>query len=316
MTLRLDDLSDDALDLVLGNVPLADLFRWRASRVCARFARFVARRRRCLEPLLKPPYIMPLRLILHSQSLVVYTPPDARTNMATLVANAAVAGAFSRVRSIVYHLPPAASTVDPVVNLCASIGSLCSLVVRDVDATNAAALGKAIGTMALLDTLVLRASHLGPLGAANFASGWASSTVRMGPLYRLDLTDVGLGAQGLAAIVRVLPATVQTLCLSHNGIGTDGVCALAAAPSDRLAGIEHLHLIDNGIDDDGARALAAAPLPTLAYLDLRVNRIGPQCLVAIVATGAFPRLRTLFVDQRDVVLDGFRARHISRITTC
>jgi uncharacterized protein (TIGR02996 family) len=103
------------------------------------------------------------------------------------------------------------------------------------------------------------------------------------------------------------------LDLSGNGIGSDGVQALAVSPY--LTRLTTLNLSQCRIGDRGARALAESPLLSrLVDLDLSDNDIGPggvralaRALEAQAATGEAPRLRRLLLQGNPIGEAGRRA---------
>jgi uncharacterized protein (TIGR02996 family) len=114
-----------------------------------------------------------------------------------------------------------------------------------------------------------------------------------------------------------LLARLDTLDLSFNYLGSDGVRALVA--SEHLTRLAALDLSTNRVGDRGLRALAASPLlGRLRRLDLSHNDFDPEgacalaaALGALAARGTPPRLQALDLRDNAVGEAGRRAVALS-----
>jgi uncharacterized protein (TIGR02996 family) len=112
-------------------------------------------------------------------------------------------------------------------------------------------------------------------------------------LTSLDLVQNEIGTEGALALAGSphLPR-LTSLNLSHNEIGDAGVCALAASPN--LGSLTSLSLGGTGVGDAGAVALAASPyLGQLTALDLSRNGIGVAGVRALPESPHLARLTAL-----------------------
>jgi Ran GTPase-activating protein (RanGAP) involved in mRNA processing and transport len=112
------------------------------------------------------------------------------------------------------------------------------------------------------------------------------------PLESLDLRGNSIRLRGARALAVHLPATLTTLLLAGNGIGSDGCLALAGAlPRWRL---RRLGLQENAINDEAAAALFAAlphSAPHLQVLLLSSNDLALRSSTAFAdVLGALPDL--------------------------
>jgi uncharacterized protein (TIGR02996 family) len=125
-------------------------------------------------------------------------------------------------------------------------------------------------------------------GLSNLESldlGWGSYTLnRVGPE----------GAAALAGSAS-LGGSLRRLVLDHNDIGDAGLATLSRSRS--LARLELLSVKANGIGADGLRALAAGEgLPSLTRLELSFNEaISAEGVAALAASPRFARLETLWL---------------------
>jgi uncharacterized protein (TIGR02996 family) len=128
-----------------------------------------------------------------------------------------------------------------------------------------------------LRVLDLARSHINLSAAAEgLGSAPCSET-----LYRLDLTDTGLGDAGARALAASRHLTgLRHLNLSSNQIGPEGAEALALSPG--WPRLRSLSLNENPIGDRGATALVASPhLEQIRSLDLGKTGLGEKSLNAL-----------------------------------
>lgn len=138
-------------------------------------------------------------------------------------------------------------------------------------------------------------------------------------LEELNLSRVGLAAQGLRLLGERGPARLIRLTLDSNRLHAGGLLALSAtalagrlhvlslhgtglgdddavvlAESGQFPHLTELNLSANAITDDGAVALAHAPaLAALETLDLSYNQIGQRGALAIAQSRYFDDIRLL-----------------------
>ncbi|MEU0883334.1 hypothetical protein ABZ345_32405 [Lentzea sp. NPDC005914] len=143
--------------------------------------------------------------------------------------------------------------------------------------------------------------------------GGALAAAGLENLRTVRLSAIGLGPEGLAALLRLdgledldvsgnpmgsLPhapawGSVRTLDLADCGLSDSDVAALPAESA-----LVSLSLAYNGFSSDGARALASWPvLPQLWMLDLHDHTIGDDGLAALASSRAAQRLVELDVEQ-------------------
>lgn len=121
------------------------------------------------------------------------------------------------------------------------------------------------------------------------------SALALPALEKLIIESNDLGPTVAEAIARSQGlGTVRSLFLGHNGLGDEGMRALASAD---LPSLELLSISSNGITSDGVEALCKAPFaPRLHHLDLAGNRLDGRAAKAL-ALAPLPRLEKLFVDE-------------------
>ena len=135
---------------------------------------------------------------------------------------------------------------------------------------------------------------LGPRGAKALAS-WLSSLGSLSiPLQHLKLHNVQLGHFGAQAL-HSLPSTLQTLDLSSNAMGYDGLWKLVhgvfsqqqqpESSSSVLPVLRDICLADNQMADDGCLEIAnrLPSLPSLTKLDLTKNDIASVGMEGLAA---------------------------------
>jgi Ran GTPase-activating protein (RanGAP) involved in mRNA processing and transport len=107
-------------------------------------------------------------------------------------------------------------------------------------------------------------------------------------LQELDLSDCGMGSEGLADLVTGLVnnATIHTVRLAGNHLGVRAGASLQRLLRNN-ASITHLDLADNGLQDGGLIDLAAGIAATLVYntslrcLNLRNNAVSVDGALAL-----------------------------------
>eukprot|EP00977_Amphora_coffeiformis_P014333 scaffold3973_cov161-Amphora_coffeaeformis.AAC.2 len=107
------------------------------------------------------------------------------------------------------------------------------------------------GTTALESLSLAHNGTLGPRGIKM----WCEFLKQARQLFHLDCEACGMGHFGAQAVGQVLPRTLQSLNLSRNKLGADGIWKMAS----RLANLTDLQLLDlsnNQIGDDGCLELA------------------------------------------------------------
>lgn len=131
-------------------------------------------------------------------------------------------------------------------------------------------------------------SHYG-LGARG-AEALATSLAFQGHVESLDLSDNGLGASGVVAIVEVLKSggapSLRTLSLKQNQCGQEGADALAALfGASAHALLSSVDLGANGLGSKGAAAIAEglASNTTLTSLSLEHNEIESEGVEKLVS---------------------------------
>ncbi len=153
----------------------------------------------------------------------------------------------------------------------------------------------------------------------------ALAAARLGPLAALELDRQRIGSDGLAELVRGLPALRELsaraceisevacferstgapllhLDLSENELGGDGARALMRAP--RLGALESLALETCELPPDGVAAIVEAPCwRTLRVLDLSRNPIGVGGLLAFAEAPRPAHLHTLRLADADLHAD-------------
>jgi uncharacterized protein (TIGR02996 family) len=131
-------------------------------------------------------------------------------------------------------------------------------------------------------------------------------------LTRLDLSNNGIGDDGLRALAASDSlGCISALDLGSNGIGDDGAHMLAASPS--LGSLVRLSLWGNGIGADGARALAAGDsLRSLTVLGLGDNGIGDEGARALAAADSLRSLTRLTLRSNGIGDPGAQALAASR----
>jgi uncharacterized protein (TIGR02996 family) len=138
--------------------------------------------------------------------------------------------------------------------------------------------------------LSLRDNRFGDLDAKMLAASGRGPTLRFLSLRHCSLTAAA------ARSVATAPALAHLCCvdLAGGALGDDGAAAIAEAAWDRLS---YLHLAQNGIGPDGVKALAAWPgMARLEYLNLNDNPIGLAGAEALAACRALKkRCRKLVV---------------------
>lgn len=147
---------------------------------------------------------------------------------------------------------------------------------------------------------VLRLTIRGNIGAggARVLAGALGKRKIAEPLEYLNVGGTGLDADAIAALVDVLGGC-RSLCLTGNGIGDEGVTAIAKAKS--LSNLETLYLSANDLTDEGLETLAsAASLGSLAKLAVARNEeVTEESLSAIAKSKKLASLRWLEYSDED-----------------
>ncbi|MBX3250724.1 MAG: protein kinase [Myxococcales bacterium] len=124
-------------------------------------------------------------------------------------------------------------------------------------------------------------------------------------LTRLELGDNAIGNEGVRALARSPHLRqLRHLGLAGNHVTSRGLSALLEEGEWRA--LESLDLARNGIAARGAAALAAAP-PTLRWLDLSSNDLGPDAARALTASSRLAGLRELRLAGNRLGSDGVAA---------
>jgi uncharacterized protein (TIGR02996 family) len=154
-----------------------------------------------------------------------------------------------------------------------------------IGAAGARALARA-GSLGRLTSLNLGQNPLGDDGVA------ALARANLPGLRRLDLSEVGLTARGLAALARApwLPSLRQLILSGNQQMPDEGIRALVQTPA--LRSLEALELWDAGVGDDALRAIAESPyLGKLRRLWMGYNQVGPAGAAALAESPHLPSLR-------------------------
>ncbi|MFT5683752.1 MAG: Ran GTPase-activating protein (RanGAP) involved in mRNA processing and transport [Myxococcota bacterium] len=139
---------------------------------------------------------------------------------------------------------------------------------------------------------LIRSADLSRLKLGGEAAGLLSGPV-LGQSTRWDLSDNELGAEGVAALVKIdALEQVTSLGLYYNDLKDDGVAALLAG--DRLGSLRELDLSLNDIEIQSAKALAAAKsLAGLERLNLNHGKFGGEGFLALLPSPCFSGLTHL-----------------------
>ena len=128
------------------------------------------------------------------------------------------------------------------------------------------------GALPAMTALTLSSTRLGDEGVPALAAALgrgALPRLRSLGLANSDLTDAGLAA--FAPTLRRLPK-LETLYLSANPLGDEGIAALISPPTSGLAKLRGLFLNSTQVSDDGCATLASAlgkgAMPALEILYL------------------------------------------------
>ena len=124
-------------------------------------------------------------------------------------------------------------------------------------------------------------------------------------LTHLALTGNTLGRRGAEILGQSGMTTLLFLSLSHNGIGSNGLRALAEGPMLRT--VISLNLSGNAIGPNGVRSLAATPPSKLRHLDLSGNPIGTEGVQALTNANILKELVTLNLRDARIGIKGVAA---------
>lgn len=207
---------------------------------------------------------------------------------------------------------------------------------NDMGSDAGIAIARALRHTPLLNILCLWGTGLGDNGAAALAE----TLPHLPKLTRCDVGICSIDRQGMADLFRALSntPTMERLMIGNNAIASEDVPLLTealrhmpklawlelggtdfiqAADSStlsdlfdamrRLPALLQLDMSNNSIDSDTAAVLAAALQPSLHFLDIRGNPMGPDGMRAFVdALRALPFLRRLDVSCCDMGPEGAR----------
>lgn len=151
--------------------------------------------------------------------------------------------------------------------------------------------------------LVLSNNQFTPAGMSALAASGAFPA-----LEELALEWCELGDEGLIALAAGEGFTLKTLHLQQNGIGDEGIRALADASV--MAGLATLSLDDNRIGDAGTLAVAER-LSALEWLSLASNPVGDR---GVAALAGLPVLRLLDLQDTSVGEGGIAALRAAGFT--
>ena len=155
------------------------------------------------------------------------------------------------------------------------------------------------------------------------------TTYHFSQLKKLDLSDTGVGDDGIKALAQAGATQLQSLNLNFTGVGNHGIMALAQAGATQLqyldlnftdvgnhgikalaqAGATQLQSLDlgnTGVGNDGIKALAQTGTTQLQYLDLGNTGVGDDGIKALAQAGA-TQLQSLNLDNTGVGDDGIMA---------
>ncbi|MCE9562532.1 MAG: TIGR02996 domain-containing protein [Planctomycetes bacterium] len=126
-------------------------------------------------------------------------------------------------------------------------------------------------------------------------------------LVELNISDEPFGNDGIRVLAGALPASLQTLRLSHTGGQADGLEVLTQ--SRQLAGLRRLDLSRNPLAPRAIRVLASSrSLAGLRSLDLHECRIGDKGVRRLTRAKFWPRLVEL--DLRGNVISPAGMQHL------
>jgi uncharacterized protein (TIGR02996 family) len=143
-------------------------------------------------------------------------------------------------------------------------------------------------------------------GAFDCRAAAALAAGRLGTLWRLNISECALRAEGCAALAASpVLCGVRWLGLAGNRIDDEGARALAGSP---LGACTTLKLRRTSIGDEGAVALAGSPaFEALEELDLSGNYVGDAGAAAFAVTPYFPRLVRLLLQENSIGEEGAEA---------
>ena len=175
---------------------------------------------------------------------------------------------------------------------------------KNVGASGAKALAKALSINKTLQTLILSNNQLGDDGAKEISKALPTNTT----LQTLVLSSNQIGDDGakVLAVALETSTTLQTLNLENNQIGAGGAKALAVALKISTT-LQTLHLENNKIGTEGAKALAQAlkTNATLKKLYLEYNQSGAGGAMALAqALKTNATLQELYLNFNQIGDDG------------
>lgn len=170
---------------------------------------------------------------------------------------------------------------------------------------------KILQSLPNLTTVHLGGNSLGgtPTGVQELCA-WLSTNLVSQPLIKLDVRYNDLGAQGMHALCKVLPKSLEYLYVEGNSIGDDGAMALAQVLQQDDCKLQSVFLGANQIRVDGAMALAKTleTNKTLVKLYLEGNQIGPEGASSfsqvLETLNGDTGLKHLFVDNNAIGKEG------------
>ncbi len=161
------------------------------------------------------------------------------------------------------------------------------------------------GVLSHLTHLTIWSPRLTDAAAVAVVSALQSQTLRL-----LDLSESGVGREGVCAIASRLP-DLESLSLNEIEISNEGVFALTQAP--HFSSLHSLHLCDGSVDAKGAEALAAARHLSLRRLSLSHNPIGDEGARALAGAQHLSNLEELALSGCAIGCEGLSMLLNSRV---